>query len=354
MADSAGLLILIALAALLIIQQLNLRVFTRPRGDAAARVSVLIPARDEERSIEACVRSLAAEQPYELIVLDDGSSDRTSEIARSSGAKVIAGQPLPPGWRGKNWACAQLARAATGDLLLFCDADTVHAPQSVRAAAARMLDEKLDLLSLMPRQRCGTFLERLTIPLLDFFYLTFFPAFLLRISDDPRFAAANGQFLLFTRAAYESIGGHASIRSSVVDDLALARRVREARLRLAVADGHELVECRMYRSGAEVIAGFSKNLYAALGESTPRAIGVALMLLGLFVVPPIVAMVTRSWPWIAATLAGLILRLRATRDLFALLHPLSILIAVAVLLRSMLLTLAGRPQLWKGRGAPAE
>lgn len=357
-----------ALVMLLVVQHLNLRAFTRGDAEAEpsdARVSVLVPARDEERSIEACVRSLATQAhgcaAYEVLVLDDGSSDATAAIVETLAqelrfVRLVRGAPLPPGWRGKNWACAQLAREAGGDLLLFCDADTTHAPDAVRGTVGRLIAERLDLLSLMPRQRCETLIERITIPLLHFFYLTFFPAFMLSRSTDPRFSAANGQFLLFRRSAYQAIGGHESIRASVVDDLALARRIREEGLRLAVGDGAELVECRMYRSGAEVIAGFSKNLYAALGEKTSRAVAIGVMLIALFVVPPIATIVEPSIAWGAATAAGLALRARSAIRArepwpYILLHPLSIAIAVAVLFRSMALTLSGRAVLWKGRAA---
>lgn len=361
--------VLAFLVTLAVLQRLNLAVFRQPRDEGegdGARVSVLVPARDEERSIEACVRSLALQHhrfpEYEVIVLDDASSDRTPDIVAALGrefpsVRLIRGEPLPAGWRGKNWACHQLARAARGEHLLFCDADTTMDVRGVARAVSEAVRREAALLSLMPSQRCETFAERLTIPLLHFFYLTFFPAFMLERSDDPRFAAANGQFMLFHRAAYDAIGGHAAIRASVVDDLALARLVRQHRARLCVLDGTGTIECRMYRSGAEVVAGFSKNLYAALGGNPVRAIAVASMLFALFVAPPVLAVAQRSELWRAAALTGLALRgftaVRAQERWWSpLLHPLSVACAVALLARSMLLTSRGREAAWKGRGAP--
>lgn len=357
------------LVALAVVQRLNLAEFRRPvdggEGEGA-RVSVLVPARDEERSIDACARSLAIQEhrfaQYEVIVLDDASSDRTPEIVTAlarefPSVRLIRGEPLPAGWRGKNWACHQLASAARGDYLVFCDADTTTDPRGLDRAVSEAARRSADLLSLMPAQRCETFVERVTIPLLHFFYLTFFPAFMLGRTDDPRFSAANGQFMLFRRDAYDAIGGHCAIRGSVVDDLSLARLVREHRLRLCVLDGAGTIECRMYRSGAEVVAGFSKNLYAALGGSAVRAICVATLLVALFVAPPVLAVAWRSKLWMLAAGAGL--ALRVTTALTArerwwgpLLHPLSVACAVALLFRSMFLTSGGREAAWKGRGAP--
>ena len=355
MADPAWVLVGV-LVALAIVQQLNLRVFQRPHaaGSAALHtVSLLVPARDEETNIERCVRSLATQPALELIVLDDGSTDRTAEILARLAAefphlRVITGAPLPPGWRGKNWACHQLAAAARGDFLLFTDADTEH-HGSVAPSLAFAENTNADLLTLMPRQIQITAAEKLLIPLLNFMFVTFFPAFMLTLSRNPKFSAANGQFLLFRRTAYDAIGGHERIRASIVDDLALARRVREQRLTLVTADGRDLVSCRMYRSAAEIVAGFSKNLYAAVGGNPFAAIAVGVLMLTLFVVPPVMAIITPHPAWVAAAIIGIFMRLRAgDRTAWALAHPVAIVVAVGVLWRSMLLTSSHRV-VWKGR-----
>jgi chlorobactene glucosyltransferase len=352
--------VVITLVLLHVVLTLNLRRFMRPRvSPVVGSVSVLIPARNEERNIDRCVRSLVGQENVrEVVVLDDDSSDRTSEIVASIGApglKLIRGKPLPPEWRGKNWACHQLAEAAFGEWLLFTDADTIHEPQSVAAALCHAIDTQADLLSLFPRQLVGTWLERLIIPLLNFTFVSFFPAFMLERTSNPRFHAANGQFLFFRRTAYEQIGGHAAIRGSVVDDFALARRIREKHLRLVIGDGQDFVSCRMYETPREIIEGFTKNLFAAMGGSALRAVSIALFLLIVFVVPVVAAIVTRSVVWIAAALLGIAMRLRVTaqrRDdsiASALLHPVAMAVVVFVLLRSMMRTLLGMHVQWKGR-----
>ncbi len=354
-----------ALALLLFVQFANTRYFVIPRRRALDRwpsLSVLVPARNEERSIRACISSLALQDydgEVEVLVLDDHSEDGTAGIVEQltiahPHVRLLRGEALPEGWRGKNWACEQLGRAARGEMLLFTDADTIHEQGAAAALVSHAREEDVDLLSLMPRQILGSLPEALTVPLLHFFYLTFFPRFMLEKTEDPRFHAANGQLLLFDRSAWEQIGGHASIASSVVDDLDLAKRIREEGLRLDVVDGRYIVSCRMYRSWTEVFEGFTKNLHAALGRSTLRALFVAAMLIGLFVVPPVVAIATASFPWILATIIGLFLRLRTSVRSgeplpLALLHPASILIAAILLLRSTWYAESGRPTSWKGR-----
>ena len=355
MADTAGFLILGVLVTLAIVQSLNLREFHRLRAvpGMAADVSVLVPARDEERNIERCVRSLASTPALELLVLNDGSSDRTGEILAALARefpqlRVIDGSPLPPGWRGKNWACHQLGTTARGNYLLFTDADTEH-HDSVTAAVTYARERGIDLLSLMPRQLMGSAAERFVMPLVNFIFLTFFPAFMLKLSRHPKFSAANGQFLLFRREAYARIGGHKSVRHSIVDDLALGRRIREEGLTLAIANGDEVVSCRMYQNAREIIDGFSKNLYSAVGGKPAGALAVGLFMLATFVVPAAMAAATLQLAWIAATLLGIVMRVRSgDRTPWALLHSLSMALAVAVLWRSMLVTGSRRVE-WKGR-----
>lgn len=360
----AGWSITAILTLLLIVQLRNdqtILPLDRKSEAPADDVSVLIPARNEEENIDACVRSLAQQSapPREILVLDDGSTDRTAGMVRAIAAvyphvRLLAGDPLPEGWTGKNWACHQLSQHASGEWILFVDADTTHAPHMLGAAMARARELELDLLSLIPRELTGSTGEALALPMLRFSLFTLFPAFLLASTSSPQISAANGQFLLFRRTAYDAIGGHESVRGSIVDDLALGRRIREERLRLGLADGVGSVDCRMYRGASGVIEGFSKNLFAALGHSLPVAASSSAFLLALFVLPPVMLIATRHFPWLLATLLGLWLRLRTDvrgghAPGWALLHPVSILLGIAVLGRSIIRWYTRRPVYWKGR-----
>lgn len=354
------------LAALLVIQSMNIRIFDRPQRDDSgaglSSLSILVPARNEERSLRECVASLIAQRyrgDIEIIVLDDESTDRTGEILTQLSLttprlRVLKGAPLPPGWNGKLWACHQLAREARGEWLLFTDADTVHDPDAAESSVSTAVARGIDLLSLMPRQQTGTHAEHLTVPLLNFYFVTFFPQFMLERTAHAKFHAANGQFLLFRRSAYEDIGGHERVRTTVVDDLALAREIRRNGLKLAVLDGSRLVTCRMYRSSREVIDGFTKNAFAAFDSSGVAAIGTAALLLSLFILPPVAFLATRSFESGIATLLGIWLRLRVSARMlerigYAFAHPLSILFSVILLMRSMWFARSGRRVEWKDR-----
>jgi chlorobactene glucosyltransferase len=358
----------------------NLLVFKSPRPPAApvsrGRVSILVPARNEERSIAACVSSLLAQDypDFELIVLDDSSTDRTGaivgELLPDTRHRLLAGTPLPDGWTGKNWACHQLSQAATGHWLLFTDADTVHNPSALSAAIAMAAETRADLLSAWPRLRTFTLGEKLVIPVLHVMALGWFPIALMRfVQDHPAIAArvpnnwlrnwggANGQFILFRNEAYMKIGGHESNRNHIVEDLALgrevARRIPEG-MRLINCDGSTLVDCRMYHSFREVVDGFTKNVRAAFegGLATWCTVGLFQFLLFLF---PFLLFFFPSQRGLAVKEISLIylirfiltIRLR-TSWVGMLLHPVGQFLAMAIGIRSWINT-AGRGVEWKGR-----
>jgi len=216
-------LLLIALSNLLVLRRLHR--YGRPAQ--FPRLSVLVPARNEEANIGPCVRSLLAQDypDFELLVLDDESGDQTAQVLASLATsdnrlRVLSGQPLPAGWLGKQWACHQLAQAASGELLLFTDADTRYHPQALSNAVAALLAERTDMLSAVLREEVVSWGERLVVPILVWSIFSFLPlglAYRLRL---PAFTAANGQFLLFRRRAYEQIGGHAAVRQHTTEDLA--------------------------------------------------------------------------------------------------------------------------------------
>lgn len=369
---------------------LNWRLFVAPpprwfaEEEGTPLVSVLIPARNEARRIVPCLRSLLAQDypRYEIIVLDDHSEDDTARIilshgfSREAGAnrRVLDGQTLPPGWTGKSWACHQLAAAARGDYLLFTDADTIHEPTALGAFLGHALDTRASLLSAWPRQVTETWSERAVIPLVYVLLLGALPHYLLRrLQKKPEYArntsrsmletlgAANGQFVLFRRDAYEHIGGHAAVRDHLVEDVALGRLVtaRTAEgMRLVNCDGSRLVHCRMYTSFAGVWEGFTKNLRAAFADSSFSfwLFGV-LQTCGLFL--PFVFAVLPGlhgrWWWVPVAQAGWIYGLRfalaarfRTSWLGAWLHPLGQGLSLLIGLNSWRLS-RRRGVTWKGR-----
>jgi len=263
------------------------------------QISAIIPARNEEDNIEACVASLATQPEIaEIIVINDQSTDRTVEIlARLSrtfpNVKVLEAATLPAGWIGKNHAVWLGAQAAKGEWLLFTDADTMHFPGSAHHALedARAFDAAL--VSYSPEQIMQSFAERALIP---FVYCRLARKFDFARVNDPSLpdAAANGQFLMIRRDAYDKIGGHRAVADAVLEDVALARRVKQADFRLHFASGEEIARTRMYRSFGAMWQGWTKNLYLLLGGTRNSA------LRELFLVFP--------WPAIVFLAAGIVLR----------------------------------------------
>jgi chlorobactene glucosyltransferase len=333
------------------------------------RVSILVPARDEEVNIADCVRSLLSQDypDFEVIVLDDGSRDRTSAIlaevvAQNPRLRVIMGRELPPGWLGKHWACQQLGEAATGDLLLFTDADTRHGPRSLWHGAAALLTEEADLLTAFPRQEVMTWIEKLVVPFFPWSILSFLPLAVAYRVRSPALCAAIGQYMLFRRAAYEQVGGYAAVRADAVDDIALGRRIKSHGLRWRMANASQDVRCRMYRDAHQVFEGFSKNLFAGFGYRVLPFVFVWVWIGIVFLQPVIMlALAVVGVPLSAYSLtmagAGVLLAalLWGISDRYfrfplylALLYPISIVLALVIAGRSVALAVRGRST-WKGR-----
>ncbi len=230
------------------------------------RISVIIPARNEEANIARVVGSLIGQADIrEILVVDDQSRDRTGAIlaelqATSSSLRVLRIDSLPEGWSGKSYAVATAAREARGEWLLFTDADTEHLPGSLEALLGRAEQEGADLLSLSPGQETPTWWEKAVIPLV-YVHL----ARLFRFEDvaDPHSpqAAANGQYLLVRRDIYERVGGHAAVRAEILEDVELAQRIKSAGGRLIFLPGSAWVRTRMYRTFGEMWGGWTKNLF---------------------------------------------------------------------------------------------
>jgi hypothetical protein len=322
------------------------------------RVSVLLPVRDEAPRLPACLEAaLAQDGVGEVLVLDDGSTDGSAEIAWSWGARVLPGRPLPAGWLGKPHACQQLADAADprSDVLVFLDADVVLAPGAVAGTVDLLRRHRLDLVSPYPRQRAVTPAERLVQPLLQWSWLTFLPLRLAERSPRPSLAAANGQLLAVRRAAYDRAGGHAAVRAEVLDDVTLLRAVKRTGGRGGVADGTALASCRMYGGWPELRDGYTKSLWSAFGSRAGAAAVTGL--LAVAYVLPAAAALAGSRAGLAGYAAGVTGRVVAARRTGgrafpdALAHPLSVLAFAALTTRSWRAHHAGTLT-WKGRPLP--
>ena len=238
-------------------------------------VSVIVPARNESAVIATVVESILATgyDPIELLVVDDRSTDDTAAIVEGMNdprLRVVRGERLPAGWYGKPWACVQGYRAAKGDILLFTDADTWHAPELLGRTVATLRREAAALVTVAPLQRCVTFWERVVMPQIWLLLaLRYHPGAVNRARRE-RDVIANGQFILTTRAAYQAAGTHEAVRHEVAEDLALAQTYLRHGLKLHFAFADRLMETRMYHGLSHLIEGWSKNIYLGGRRSFPR------------------------------------------------------------------------------------
>jgi chlorobactene glucosyltransferase len=335
-------------------------------------VSVVVPARDEERIIQVCVESLLAQDypQYEVIVVDDGSRDATprllAQIQRQhplgKRLRVVRLDELPPGWAGKPHALHAGASQARGEWLLFTDADTVHAPSALRAAVQHARNVPVDLLSLGTQQDLPDFWGRVIMPIAYMGISMMYPAD--KVNDPASdVAIANGQFILIRRSVYEALGGYDTpqMRATVLDDRDLAQEVKRAGYRMELADGRTLVRTRMYRGLREHWRGWGKNAY--LGTRGGPAV-FALMSLGLpaiGIVPfalPLAGALGRRGGWVGAGLAqvGAVVAYRTwlNRGLgvpwrYVWTHPLGAAVFTAILARAGWRKLTGQGVEWSGR-----
>jgi glycosyltransferase involved in cell wall biosynthesis len=233
-----------------------------PRPETVPVVSVIVPARNEDACLGDCLRSLQEQSgiDYEVIVVNDNSSDNTGQIARSlGGVKVIDAPLLPPGWTGKSHAAHIGAQAARGKWLLFTDADTIHRHRSLKHAVREAEDYSADMLSYSPKQEVHGLWERSLMPVIFAELRRHYPPREVSRADSP-IAAANGQYLLITREAYDAIGGHAAVRDSLLEDVELARRLKQSGRRLRFRYGRDALKTRMYRTFPQMWEGWTKNL----------------------------------------------------------------------------------------------
>lgn len=256
------------------------------------RVSVLIPARNEESNISACIEGFLAQEydNFEILVLDDQSTDRTEAIIKKlnqqyAKVRAIFGQPLPPGWTGKNWACHQLSEYASGEILIFTDADNRPVPHTIANTIAYMQKLELGLLSAFPQKVTETLPERLVVPVVDMFVYAGLPLWLTYLSRSPSLAAASGLWLAFTSNAYQRIGGHKALSNKIVEDVELSRLAKKKGIKILTLAGTHVVSCRMYHSFGEVWDGFSKNLFGLVRYRRIPFLFLILVLFTMCVLP---------------------------------------------------------------------
>ncbi|THF68915.1 glycosyltransferase [Deinococcus sp. Arct2-2] len=320
----------------------------RPRPAGGPRVSILIPARNEAHNLPRTLPGVLAQGAHEVLILDDHSTDGTGELACQLGARVIRGEALPEGWFGKPWACDQLARAATGDILIFTDADVTWGPGALGAVVHQLESTGADLLSALPKQDNQTPGERLLTPLVDLVVLSYLPFPVLKLPF-PAASAANGQLMAFRRAAFERAGGYGLVKNEVLEDTLFARRLKAQGGRLTMALGGDCIGVRMYSSYEESVRGFGKNsLPLHLNSRALMTVALAghLAVYTLpWLLPSPALRLLRFAGLLERPLTNLITGRRKPADLAeGMLGPLTPLLALPVYVRAM-----RRRVTWKGR-----
>ncbi|MCG6957701.1 MAG: glycosyltransferase family 2 protein [Gemmatimonadetes bacterium] len=337
-------------------------------------VSVIVPARDEAANIYTCLGSLTTSRypAFEVVVIDDGSLDGTGEIARRTApgnarhVRVVDGSAIPRRWLGKPWACAQGARLAEGELLLFTDADTIHGPDLLGRAVACLHRDRADAVTVAGRQLMETFWERLVQPQIFLtMVLRFFDLERSLARGRWRDAIANGQFLLFRREAYEALGGHEAVRSEVVEDLAFAQLLVRRGMRLSARMGEDALSTRMYRSLGHLVEGWSKNLLVGAKKTLAPGLrpwiapSMVLWALTMWILPPVVLVAavaglggTDALSWSVAVVAvsialwGTFTHKMGGPAWYGLFYPLGAMMGLFILFRAWI---RGRRVEWKGR-----
>lgn len=281
-------IIIVFLIIFLINLVLNLRSLKLPCSDSKTPepvplVSVLIPARNEEKNIAACLESLKKQDypNFEVLVINDNSSDNTASIVSKIAAeddriRLFHGKPLPADWAGKPFACYQLAKKAKGSWLLFIDADTIHAPNMLRSVIAQAIEVKSSLLSGFPRQLAYGLPQKLAIPVLYFVLISWIPFWWLHSSKKPRPSLAIGQFLLFTKKAYWQIGGHKAVKARIIEDVWLGIEITKHGGRHIAVDLSSVIFCNMYRNVGEMWEGFIKWEYSVASLSSVALVGLVI------------------------------------------------------------------------------
>ncbi|WP_188112065.1 glycosyltransferase family 2 protein [Aquimarina sp. RZ0] len=274
-----------------------------------SHVSILIPARNEEENIGTLLEQLSTfeHSKLEIIVYNDHSTDKTESIirdwaARTSNITLVNGDVLPQGWLGKNHACHQLAQAATGDILLFLDADVSVKKDVIKRSISYLQKYELHLLSIFPKQIVKSFGERVSVPLMNWVLLSILPIYLIRKSKNKIFSAANGQFMMFRATTYKAIWPHEKYKSNKVEDIAIIRLFKEKGLASDTRLGDNDISCRMYVGLDDAIEGFIKNIFQFFGNSVLITISFGIL---TTIAPFVVYLYMGLW-WLIAYLGGIV------------------------------------------------
>lgn len=344
------------------------------------KISVCIPARNEEKNIANLLESIIIQgySNIEILVLDDQSTDRTNKIVRSLSddhsnfIQLLSGKPKPEHWLGKPWACHQLALKATGEILLFLDADTILEPGALEKISFTFRNDNLDMAAFWPKQILGTFWEKTVIPLIYYALVTALPA--IYVYRDPKwmppflkkrfrtaFAAANGQCIAIKKNCYHIIGGHEAVKNNIVEDVELAKIVKKHHGKVRMFNGIGTVKCRMYRNNKELYAGLRKNFLAGFQNRLTVFIAAALLHIIVFILPwiTIILAVIFGNPGLfflsAASITIILMhRLLLARwfewnPVYAFTHPIGVLWFQWLGLVKIFDHLTGKKSVWKGR-----
>ncbi|MDD4983564.1 MAG: glycosyltransferase family 2 protein [Candidatus ainarchaeum sp.] len=293
--------ILVAISGIVTVYSLinslvNLRItseiYRLPKTKERPLVSILVPARNEEANIAKCVQSLLDQNysNFEIVVLNDNSTDKTGEILdglkkKNKNLKVISGKPLPKGWLGKNWACHQLSENAVGDYYLFTDADTIHTTDMLISVVSAAKNKDLEFISMLPKYPLGSWFEKVILPFISFFYFILSPLYVGQKYKQEYLSLAIGQFLFFSKKAYDQIGGYSRIRAEFLDDTSFVRITSTLGLNWRFYNGSRLVSCRLYHNFKEVFHGFTKNAYGFFNAHLFVYIVMVAFLLTIFFSP---------------------------------------------------------------------
>jgi chlorobactene glucosyltransferase len=319
----------------------------------ALRVSILIPARNEESNIAQCIqRSLEqGASVHEVLIYDDHSEDRTADLVQQAAAadsrvRLIDPDPLPADWCGKNFACSRLASHATGDWLLFLDADARLMPGAVDAIANAAITRRLTFLSCWPGFNLHSFAEKMLMPMLNCVVFTIFPAPLSLIRNEPSLGLAHGACLMIQRAAYEKLGGHALVKGEIFEDTRLAQTWRTLGERSLCLDGQDVVRVRMYAGLNEIWLGFQKNFFPAFRHQAMFWLFLVFHFT-VFLAPFLIL----NWPAaLLIILARLVLAIRFGQPWWsALLHPVAEVFLLCLGVSSWWQCRVGSGVTWKGR-----